>query len=89
MNLHQAENTVIAAVQYLSANEGYFANFLGYTGSTPDQLNEAIHTINFQISVLDFICLDEPLLLSFCLHAQIDPTIPYNAFQFLSHQSYN
>lgn len=87
MNHNIAENIAISALQYLSVNEAYFEHFMAYTGSEPAQIGQAIKQIEFQMAVLDFICLDESLLLSFCNSTETDPTAPYNAFQYLTYHS--
>ena len=87
MNNHQAENIAIAALQYLVANEPYFDHFLANSGMEAEQIKHAITTADFQISILDFICLDESLLLSFCQTAEITPSEPYKAFQYLSYHN--
>lgn len=87
MNHHQAENIAIAALQYLSVNETYLDHFLGNSGVDITQIKELAHSVDFQISILDFICLDESLLLSFCQSSDIQPNEPYRAFQYLCHHA--
>ncbi|PCI88716.1 MAG: hypothetical protein COB24_01765 [Hyphomicrobiales bacterium] len=87
MNNHQAENIAIAALQYIAAHETYFDHFLASSGMEAEQIKHAITTVDFQISILDFICLDESLLLSFCQTAEIEPAEPYKAFQYLSYHN--
>lgn len=87
MNSHQAENIAIAALQYLVTNQTYFDYFLANSGLDAEQIKDVVKTADFQISILDFMCLDESLLLSFCQTAEIDPTEPYKAFQYLSYHN--
>lgn len=87
MNHHQAENIAIAALQYLSVNESYFDNFLANSGLDASELATAVKTNGFQISILEFICGDESLLLSFCQSSDVEPSEPYKAFQFLSYNN--
>lgn len=87
MNNHQAENIAIAALQYLSVNEAYFDHFLANSGMTSEQIKLVVSTADFQISILDFMCQDESLLLSFCQSSEIEPNEPYKAFQYLSYHS--
>ncbi|MGL1920071.1 MAG: DUF3572 domain-containing protein [Hyphomicrobiales bacterium] len=87
MNKHQAENIAIAALQYLSVNQTYFDNFLANSGMTIDEIKQAVETVDFQVSLLDFMCMDESLLLSFCQTAELDPNEPYKAFQYLTYHN--
>lgn len=87
MNDHQAENIAIAALEFLTLNETYFDNFLANSGMAAEQIKQVVTSAAFQISILDFMCMDESLLLSFCHAAEIAPAEPYRAFQYLSHHN--
>lgn len=87
MNIHQAENIAIAALQFLSVNQTYLDNFLANSGMTVDEIKQAVETVDFQVSILDFMCMDESLLLSFCQASEIEPSAPYKAFQYLTHHN--
>ncbi len=85
MNVKIAEEIAMSALEYLSVNEEYFANFIAYCGISPEEIKDSVNSDDFKISILDYICLDESLLLSFCDAMQIEAGAPYKAYQYLSH----
>lgn len=85
MNSKLAEEIAIKALEFLATSETYFGNFLNYSGTSIEDLNQTAQTVAFQMSILNFICLDESLLLSFCEASNVSPNDPYRAFQYLEH----
>ncbi len=85
MNNKIAENIALNALEFLSVNDEYFASFISYSGVDVSQIKDIAKSKGFQISILDFVCLDETLLMAFCQNMNINPNHPYQAFQFLSH----
>jgi hypothetical protein len=68
-----AEALAIAALSFLAAEPERLGVFLALSGIGPESIREAAGEPNFLAGVLDHVAGNEPLLLAFAEHAQVDP----------------
>ena len=79
----EAAELSILAMKFLGMNRTHLMQFLDASGYDVMKLREEAHNVSFMIGVLGFFLQDEELLLNFCEWANIDPTTPKEAHQFL------
>jgi hypothetical protein len=68
-----AERLAVAALSYLASEPEHLGGFLAATGVGPNDIRSAASDPEFLSGVLDHIASDEPLLIAFAQHANIDP----------------
>ena len=68
-----AERLAVAALSYLASEPEHLGGFLAATGVGPSDIRSAARDPQFLFGVLDHIASDEPLLIAFAQHADIDP----------------
>jgi hypothetical protein len=67
-----AEHLAIQALAFIAAEPERLGGFLAATGIGPADLRSAAHEPHFLAGVLDYLASDEPLLLAFADHADMD-----------------
>ncbi|MDY6858074.1 MAG: DUF3572 domain-containing protein [Pseudomonadota bacterium] len=83
MRADQAETVALKALGWLVGNEELLPIFLGASGATPDDLKARAATPEFQISVLDFLTMDDAWVMAFCEAEGLAYDIPMRARQAL------
>jgi hypothetical protein len=68
-----AESMAVQALGFLAQEPERLGQFLAASGMGPDMIRKAAADPGFLAGVLDFIAGDQPLLLAFAAHANIDP----------------
>jgi hypothetical protein len=68
-----AESLAVAALGFLAQEPDRLGRFLATTGIGPEMIRKAAADPGFLVGVLDFVASDEPLLLAFAQHADVDP----------------
>ena len=81
----RAEEIALAALVFLTQDDGRLERFLALTGLHPGDLRNAAAGPGFLPSVLDYLASDEPLLLAFAAHAGLAPEAVDQARQFHEH----
>lgn len=79
-----AEHVAIQALAFIAADPERLGGFLAATGIGPADLRTAAHAPHFLAGVLDYLAGDEPLLLAFADHADIDAVTVMFAREVLS-----
>jgi hypothetical protein len=69
-----AETLAVAALSFLASEPEHLGQFLAATGIGPDDVRNAARDRAFLTGVLDHFSGNEPLLIAFAQHANIDPT---------------
>lgn len=72
--IEAAEALAYRALAFIAGDQAYLSDFLSRSGVSPDRLAELLENREFLVGVLDHLLGDEPLLLSFCGNAGVDPT---------------
>ena len=68
-----AEDTAIAALSFLAANEERLSRFLDISGLGPENLRRAATEPTFLGAVLDYLASDERLLIAFAETRSLKP----------------
>ena len=80
----RADDIAISALSFLAGDGERIAGFLEATGLDPTGLRAAAQRADFGAGVLAYLLSDEPLLLVFCAHAQLQPAAVQRAHDLLS-----
>ncbi|BAF87851.1 hypothetical protein AZC_1853 [Azorhizobium caulinodans ORS 571] len=80
----RADEIALAGLTFLAGDGERIAGFLEATGMDPSGLRDAVKRKDFGAGVLAYILSDEPLLLVFCAHANLDPQQVARAHDLLS-----
>ena len=73
MNDEGAELVAIQALGFIAGEDELLTRFLGLTGVEPGDVRGLAGETAFQVAVLDFLAGNEPDLLRFADHAEMDP----------------
>ena len=68
-----ASELAIAALSFIAADDEKLGTFLALSGIGPESLRTAARNPDFLLGVLDHVVADEPLLVAFAGHSEIDP----------------
>lgn len=74
-----AEGFAAQALAWLAGDGDRLGGFLGWSGITPDGLRERLHDPALLLAVLDFLMLDEAMLLAACRDLGVPPQTPMQA----------
>jgi hypothetical protein len=77
----------IAALRFIAQTPEYLERFLSLTGMEAQSIRHAAGEPGFLLGVLDYLLGDEPLLLDFAKHFEIDPSAVQVARNVLAHGS--
>lgn len=83
MTPDRAETIALRALAWLVSNDELLPVFLGATGADLAGLKAGADQPALQIAVLDFICMDDAWVRSFCTAADLPPDTPFQARQAL------
>ncbi len=76
MNTDEASAVALMALSYIFEDEDRRDRFFALTGYDPDDLKQSFNSPEFLGGVLDYILLDESLLLNFVETSGLDPNTP-------------
>lgn len=72
-----AEFVAVKAIEYFARNPEALGTFMAYAGVGPDDLRHALTnpktSTDFLVGVLDYLMMDEKMLLDFATEMQITP----------------
>jgi hypothetical protein len=80
------EDAVEIAIQcltFISEDMDRLGKFLALSGAGPENIRESAQDLTFLGGVLDFMLLDEAMLVEFAAWADMDPSAPAAARRFL------
>lgn len=69
----EAQDLAVEALGFLANDEEQLSRFLSVFGLGPENLRAAASEPGFFAAVLDYICKDDSLVLTFAANAGIDP----------------
>ena len=78
-----AETLGLQALGWLLAQEELLPQFLSATGAAPDDLRHLAAQPEFLGAVLDFLLMEDGMVLAFAEAAGVAPDLPYQARQML------
>ncbi len=70
-----SEDIALQALLFISEDAQRLSHFLKLTGFSQKNIKENMMIPDFLIGVLDYLLVEESLLLTFCSNKDIDPTI--------------
>jgi hypothetical protein len=73
ISAQEAQAIIIRAITYLATTPEELSLFLGYSGSTPEDLRGQLQTPAFQAGLLDFLLEHETILLNFAIAENLKP----------------
>ena len=78
MRVSQQEAADLAkqVLVFLAQDPDRIGRFLAVTGVGPGEIRERVTDLGFLAGVLDYLLSDEPLLLTFVEHADVEPERP-------------
>lgn len=79
LTVDEAAAIALQALAFLAEDEERLTRFLGLTGNTPENLRAEAKNVQFQAAILEYLLSDESLLLVFCAHSGIDPSLIHPA----------
>lgn len=73
---HQLETDAVCSMglDFLLNNPEELLRFMNNSGYDPDSLRSAITSDELQLAILSYFAANEPVLLSMCANAQIEPS---------------
>ena len=78
-----AETIGLQALVWLMSNDDLLPTFMGATGTSADDLRARAGDAEFLGSVLEFLCMDDAWVISFCDSESLAYTTPMEARQAL------
>ena len=75
LSMADAEQIAVRAVTFIVEDAARLDRFLSLTGWTPETLKDDLARPDFLQAVLEHLCTDETLLLTFASNASIDPAL--------------
>lgn len=87
MNQDAAETLALKALAWLVANDDLLPVFLGASGASVDDLKTQAGTATFQMSVLEFLTMDDAWVIAFCDTVSHPYEAPMMAAQVLAGES--
>ena len=79
MTPEKAEILALEALAWLAGRHDDITRFLAVSGMETTDLRQAAGEHDFQVSLLDFLLANEPLLLDFCQDASMSPPAIHKA----------
>ncbi len=79
MNRDSAERIGIQALGWLAGNDEYLQRFLDTGGASAGDLRRRAQEPEFLGFVLDFLLMDDAMVLAFCADTGIAPEVPMQA----------
>ena len=73
MNRDRAEVIALNVIEWLAGNDELMPVFMGATGLGGDDIQAAVNTSEFQVSVLDFVMMNDDWVLEFAGAYNIQP----------------
>ena len=73
MNKEAAEVIALKVIGWLAGNDELLPVFMGATGFSADDFRAAVNTSEFQVSVLDFVMMNDAWVLEFSDNHNIPP----------------
>lgn len=83
MEQESAETLGLQALGWLLGQDELLPQFLSATGAAPDDLRRLAAQPEFLGAVLDFLLMDDSMVLAFAEAAGVPPELPYQARQLL------
>ncbi|MAD94131.1 MAG: hypothetical protein CML33_01375 [Rhodobacteraceae bacterium] len=87
MSPESAEVVALQALSWIVGNDDLKDVFLGATGASVDDLRTRAVDVDFQVSVLGFLLMDDQRVIGFCDDYGLDYQVPNMAQQSLPGQS--
>lgn len=81
MSLSQsaAESLALQVFAWLAEDNARIGAFLGWSGESPASLRDRLQDTSFLLAVIEFLMLDEAMLMEACQSLEISPEIPMQA----------
>ncbi len=83
MNVDRAQEIALNALAWLVGNEDLLPVFLGTTGATLEDLKAQAMEPSMQLSLLDFMMMDDAWVIEFCDTQKLNYEAVYEARQML------
>ena len=83
MNQEQAEIVAIKSIEWMAGNREILEQFLATSGATLSTLRDRVDDPDFLASALDFLLMQDRLVLAFCKAANLEISMPMSARQIL------
>ena len=79
-----AEALALQVLSFLVSDPKRISRFFALTGITPDDLRRVASSRELQAAILDYLLMDEGLLLVFCQETGVEPAIIAPAHRLLA-----
>jgi hypothetical protein len=74
-----AEDLAVRILVWLTEDNARIGAFMGWSGETPDGLRARLSDPDLLLAILDFVLMDEAMLIEACQSLEIKPETPLQA----------